>query len=145
MFNKTEEKRPISTPTNEVVNSSNVISKETRITGDIQAQGNIRIEGTVDGTIQSKGKIGVGDSALIKGDLTSVEAEIAGKVEGEVYCSDSLFLRKTAVILGNITTQKLIVENGAVFNGKCQMNTSSMVVSKPEEKNEPREKQNSAG
>lgn len=141
MFNKTEERKPMV----EVSNSNNVISKETRITGDIKAEGNIRIEGTVEGTIQSKGKLGVGDSAVIKGDLTSVEAEIAGKVEGEVYCSESLFLKKTAIILGNITTQKLIVENGAVFNGKCQMNTSSMVVSKPEIKHEHREKQNSAG
>ncbi len=146
MFNKTEERK---TFVAEVGNTSNVISKETRITGDIKALGNIRIEGTVEGTIQSKGKLEIGDTSLIKGNISSVEAEIAGKIEGEVYCSDSLFLRKTAVILGNITTQKIIVENGAVFNGKCQMNTSSMVVSKTEikddEQSETRPKQNSAG
>ena len=141
MFDKTEEKKSVV----DMGNTSNVISKETQITGNIQAQGNIRIEGTVEGTIQSKNKIVVGDSALIKGNITSVEAEISGKIEGEVYCSDSLYLKKTAIILGNISTQKLIVENGAIFNGKCQMNSSAMVLSKSEDKNEPREKQNSAG
>lgn len=129
MFNKNEEKKSVV----DMANSSNVISKETRITGDIQAQGNIRIEGTVDGMIQSKSKIAVGESALVKGNLTAVEAEIAGKVEGEVICSDTLYLKSTALIIGNIFTKKLVVENGAVFNGKCQMNSqNTMVASKPE-------------
>ncbi len=113
-------------------NSSNVISKETQITGDITAQDNIRIEGIVEGMVRSKTKITIGETAVIKGNITSVEAEISGKIDGEVVCSDILYLKRTAVVSGNITTQKLVVENGAVFNGKCQMtsNTNSLVVSK---------------
>jgi cytoskeletal protein CcmA (bactofilin family) len=116
----------------EMVNSTNVISKETRIVGDIDAAGNIRIEGQLDGIVQSKTKIVIGESAIIKGNISAPDAEISGKVEGEVFCTGSLYLNKTAVVTGNITTQKLIVENGAVFNGKCQITTSSqsMVVSK---------------
>ncbi|ERM81891.1 hypothetical protein P872_07065 [Rhodonellum psychrophilum GCM71 = DSM 17998] len=145
MFNKSEkieEKRTIAV---EQTDTSNVISKETRITGDIQALGNIRIEGSVDGTIYSKGRVVIGEVSVIKGNITSVEAEISGKVEGEVTCTEILFLRRSAIISGNITTQKLVVENGAVFNGKCQMNTNAMVVSKSEDKNEQRGKQSATG
>ena len=104
-----------------MVNSSNVISKETRIKGDIVAQGNIRIEGSVEGSVTSKSKIVIGESAKITGNLSSAEAEISGKVDGQVVCSDLLFLQKTAVIVGDIITNKMVVENGAIFNGRCQM------------------------
>ena len=104
-----------------MVNSSNVISKETSIKGDIKAQGNIRVEGRVEGTLDSKNKIVIGESALVIGKLNAEEAEISGKVEGEVHCAGVLFLKKTAIITGNIYTQKLVVEVGAKFNGKCQM------------------------
>lgn len=113
-----------------MVSSTNVISRETKITGDISAAGNIRIEGQLEGLVESKTKIVVGDSALIKGNITAPEAEISGKIDGEVFISGTLYLTKTAIINGNITAQKLIVENGAVFNGKCQMMAKGMVVSK---------------
>lgn len=117
MFSKTEEKKSVA----EMVNSSNVIAKETSIKGDIVTIGNIRIEGKVDGTLSSKTKIVIGESALLIGNIDTKEAEIAGRVEGEVRCSEVLFLKKTAVIEGNIHAKKLVIENGAVFNGQCRM------------------------
>ncbi len=116
MFKKQDDKSTV-----DMVNSSNVISKETVIKGDIKAQGNIRIEGKVDGTVDSKNKIVIGDSALLIGNLRAVEAEVSGKVQGEVHCSEILYLKKSAVIEGDIYTKKLVVESGATFNGKCQM------------------------
>ncbi len=104
-----------------MVNSSNVIAKETKIKGDIDAQGNIRIEGEVEGLVKSKSKIVIGESALIKGNLYSAEAEVSGKVEGKVTCTEILYLKKSALVSGDIITKKLVVENGAAFNGKCQM------------------------
>jgi cytoskeletal protein CcmA (bactofilin family) len=132
MFTKPEEKKSVV----DMVNSSNVISKETRIKGDIDAHGNIRIEGMVEGLIKSKSKIVIGDSATIKGNLSSVEAEISGKVDGEVVCSEILYLKKTAYITGNIITKKLVVENGAVFDGQCQMNNKPLKVSKKDGEDE---------
>jgi cytoskeletal protein CcmA (bactofilin family) len=117
MFNKQEDKKSVA----EMVSSSNVISKETFITGDIKAQGNIRIEGKVEGTLASQNKIVIGNSALVIGNVRAEEAEVSGRIEGEVHCSGVLFLKKTAIINGDIYTQKLVVENGAAFNGKCQM------------------------
>jgi cytoskeletal protein CcmA (bactofilin family) len=133
MFNKTEEKKSVV----DMVNSSNVISKETQIKGDIVAQGNIRIEGAVEGAVKSKSKIVIGESALIKGNLSSAEAEISGKVDGQVICSDVLYLKKTALVLGDIVTNKLVVENGATFNGRCQMGSEQVgKVDKPQKVDE---------
>lgn len=145
MFNKREKIEDKRAVANLQTDTNNVISKETKITGDIKVLGNIRIEGTVEGTVYSKGRVVVGEVSVVKGDISSVEAEISGKVQGEVTCSEILFLKKTAVIFGDITTQKLVVENGAIFNGKCHMNTNALVVSKSDDKNEQRGKQIAAG
>lgn len=117
MFTKQEDKKSVA----EMVSSSNVISKETFIKGDIKAQGNIRIEGKVEGTLYSQSKIVIGDSASVIGNVRAEDAEISGRIEGEIHCAGVLFLKNTAIIEGNIYTQKLVVENGAMFNGKCQM------------------------
>jgi len=114
---KNEEKKAVT----EMVNSSNVIAKETKIVGEIVAQGNIRIEGTVEGTLRSEKKVVIGDSAKVIGNINAVDIEISGFIEGQVKCSETLYLKKTAVIKGDMFTNKLVVENGAVFNGKCQM------------------------
>jgi len=114
---KNEEKKAVT----EMVNSSNVIAKETKIVGEIVAQGNIRIEGTVEGTLRSEKKVVIGDSAKVIGNINAVDIEISGYIEGQVKCTETLYLKKTAVIKGDMYTKKLVVENGASFNGKCQM------------------------
>jgi len=118
---KNEEKKAVT----EMVNSSNVIAKETKIVGEIVAQGNIRIEGTVEGTLRSEKKVVIGDSAKVIGNINAVDIEISGHIEGQVKCSETLYLKKTAIIKGDMYTKKLVVENGAVFNGKCQMTEES--------------------
>jgi cytoskeletal protein CcmA (bactofilin family) len=107
--------------TTEMVNFSNLVSQETIIVGDIITNGNIRIEGKVEGIITSKNKIIIGDSAQILGDIDAGEAEVSGHIDGEIRCSGTLYLKKTAFINGDISAKKLIIENGALFNGKCNM------------------------
>jgi len=144
MFNNTAEKK--TTKVGEIVESTNVISRETKIVGNINAQGNIRIEGVLEGAVHSKSKIILGDSAIIKGNLHSEDAEISGSIDGDVFCSGLLILKKTAIVKGNITTPKIVIENGAVFNGKCQMsNLGSFVVSKGDSNNEPKQGQYATG
>ncbi|EIM75051.1 hypothetical protein A3SI_14479 [Nitritalea halalkaliphila LW7] len=118
--NKQEDKKA----TTQLVTSSNVISKETTIVGNITSQGNIRIEGNFEGRLESKSKIVLGDSARVKGEIFASELEIAGKVDGVVTCYGLLLLQKTAHISGDIITEKLVVESGAHFDGKCQMGTT---------------------
>jgi cytoskeletal protein CcmA (bactofilin family) len=102
-------------------NSSNIIGKGTIIEGNIETFGNIRIEGKVNGSVKSKSKIAIAQSAFIEGNIAAQNAEISGEVKGVVEISDQLILRPTANIDGDIITNKLIVESGASFNGGCKM------------------------
>lgn len=104
-----------------MVTSSNLVAAGTIIVGNIATPGNIRVEGTVEGSLESRNKIIVGESAQVTGNIFAKEVEISGHVKGEIRCSDSLFLRKSALIIGDIFTKKLIIENGAELNGKCNM------------------------
>lgn len=111
--------------TTDFVTSSNLVALETIIVGDIVTQGNIRIEGKVDGSLISQNKIVVGDSAHVTGNIQGMEAEVSGHIDGEIQCMGTLYLKKTAYINGDISASKLIIENGAVFNGRCDMSGSS--------------------
>ncbi|WP_114748006.1 bactofilin family protein [Pleomorphovibrio marinus] len=107
--------------TTAMVNSNNLVAAGTVIVGNIGTPGNIRVEGTVEGSLESQKKIIIGESAKVNGDVSANEVEVAGNVNGEIRCKDTLFLKKSALIIGDIFTKKLIIENGAEFNGKCQM------------------------
>ena len=111
--------------TTDFVTSSNLVALETIIVGDIVTQGNIRIEGKVDGSLISQNKIVVGDSAHVTGNIQGLEAEVSGHIDGQIQCKGTLYLKKTAYINGDISASKLIIENGAVFNGRCNMSSST--------------------
>jgi len=117
MANKNEENKS----TTDIVTSSNLIAQETTIVGDIITKGNIRIEGKVEGGLKSQNKIVIGDSAYVTGDIHALEAEVSGHIDGEIHCTGTLYLKKSSFINGDIFATKLIIENGAIFNGKCNM------------------------
>lgn len=91
--------------TTELVTSSNLVALGTVIVGNIGSQGNIRVEGTVDGSLDSQQKIVIGESAKVNGDVRAQDVEISGEIKGDIYCSDSLYLKKTALIYGDIYTK----------------------------------------
>jgi len=111
--------------TQEATNSSNIIGKGTIVEGNVEAYGNIRIEGRINGSVKSKSKIALGQSSFVEGNIVAQNAEISGEVKGVVEVSDQLILRPSAVIAGDIITGKLIVESGATFNGGCKMGIPS--------------------
>ncbi len=117
MFNS---KKP---ETNDPNVSINIISRGTEITGDINSQGDMRIEGTVAGSLLCKSRVVIGDIGEVKGNITANDAVISGKVIGNVIVKDSLFLKSTAKIFGDLVVGKIIVESGAEFNGTCKMNS----------------------
>lgn len=116
MFNKTKKK-----VAEEEVSNSNIIGKGTILTGDLETFGNLRIEGKLKGNIKSKSKIAFGQSSEVDGNIQAQNAEIAGHVNGTVEISETLVLKASAVIDGDIVTDKLLVESGAIFNGSCKM------------------------
>lgn len=110
--------------TEEASNSSSIIGKGTSVEGDLNTVGNIRIEGDIKGNVTCKAKIALGQSSYVEGTVLAQNAEIAGEIQGSIEISELLILRPTAVIHGDIVTNKLIVESGATFNGSCRMGVS---------------------
>lgn len=102
----------------------NCIIAGTRITGDILSENNILIEGEIMGNISCKGKVTVGNTGLVKGNISCYTSEIYGTIEGEIKVEDVLNLRDTSKIYGNIYTTKLKIDEGAFFEGSCKMSSS---------------------
>lgn len=105
----------------ELNKSSNLIIKGTTIVGNLESQGNIRIEGNFIGKVKSKSKIVLGQSSYVEGEILTQKAEIDGEVKGKIRISELLTLKPSAVIKGDIITKNINVESGAVINGKCKM------------------------
>lgn len=105
----------------ELSNISNIIGKETSLDGNIASSGNIRVEGKVSGDVVAKEKFVLGDEATVSGNVVARSAEIGGKIEGNIEISEVLTLKPSAIINGDILTNKLVVEPGATFNGSCKM------------------------
>ncbi len=101
--------------------SRNQVGKDTKITGEVECVGNIRMDGTLDGTLICKSKAVIGNTGLLTGQLKCEHADIGGRVQGDIVINDTLFIRSTAVIEGSIVTKKLIIESGAVVNAKISM------------------------
>lgn len=110
----------------------NQINAGTSIEGNIVSNGNIRIDGLLKGTLQCKGKVVIGATCVVEGDLYCTNADIMGKVIGNVTVTDHLLLKASAVIDGNLQVKQLSVEPGAQFNGQCEMGTPSPALSTQE-------------
>ena len=101
--------------------SINLISAGTVIEGDIKSEGDVRIDGTVNGAIVTKGKLVVGVTGVVKGEIVCKTADISGTVKGKTSVSELLSLSATAKLFGDIMSNKLAVEPGATFTGTCSM------------------------
>lgn len=107
--------------TSESINQQNTIAKGTVITGDIISDGDFRIEGTIQGNIKTPGKVVLGKSGIINGTLQGANADIEGKFSGKLILSDTLSLRSSAFVEGEVEVGKFAVEPGATFNATCVM------------------------
>ena len=101
-------------------NSVSRISAGTVIKGEIQSPYDLRIDGTFEGKIQTKGRVVIGESAIIKGDIICENIDLWGKVEGDLFVKDTLALKDGCKMNGNINISRLLVELGATFNGTCR-------------------------
>lgn len=103
-------------------NLLNIIGNETKLHGDLESSGDIRVDGTIEGHVTVKQRLVLGEAGLIKGDILASDAIIAGLLQGNIKVEHTLILRPTARIEGDISTDKIIIESGAQFNGRCNMN-----------------------
>ncbi len=99
----------------------NMIGQGTKITGDIETNGDIRIDGIIEGNINSKGKVVLGSNGEIKGEVYCSNAELGGVLNGKIVVSELLSLKASSKLQGDIKTTKLNIEPGALFTGTCNM------------------------
>ncbi len=122
MFEQLKNKGVISRPADSSGNGSiNIIGAGTIIEGEIKSNGDIRIDGTIRGSVTSKAKVVVGTTGTVDGDVHCQNADISGAVKGKLTVMEMLFLKSAARINGDIQTGKLVVEVGASFTGNCSM------------------------
>ena len=107
------------------LNGTTLISAGTTVKGDISSNSDLRIDGTISGNINSTSKIIVGATGVVEGDITGNQADVVGKVSGNIRTKDLLQLRGDCVINGNLFAGKLQVEPTAKFNGQCHMGVNN--------------------
>lgn len=103
------------------VNEVSRISTGTVIKGEINSPNDIRIDGVFEGKIFSKGRVVVGEKAEIKGDIVCDNVDFWGKMTGSLFVRDTLTLKDTCSVNGDLHVQRLVVELGAHFDGTCKM------------------------
>lgn len=114
----------------------NRIGQNTKIKGDISSEGDFRIDGSLEGSVKTSGKVVIGKDGSIDGKIECVNADIEGKFSGELLVSNVLSLKATAHIEGQVNVAKLAIEPGATFNATCTMKgggTSSVKAFKGEQ------------
>ena len=114
MFSEKKEKLPL-------VSERNVVGKNTSIIGDVKSEGDFRIDGTIEGTIKTAGRVVIGALGSVVGKIECENADIEGKFSGELLVNNLLTLKATAKISGDVVISKLLVEPGAEFNATCSM------------------------
>jgi len=101
----------------------NIIRKGTVIKGDVICSGDIRIDGILSGKLNSEGKVVVGETGKIEGEIICRNADISGTIKAKLTVKELLQLKSTANIVSDINTNKLSIEPGATFTGSCNMGT----------------------
>ena len=105
----------------------NLIGNGTTIKGDIESNGDIRIDGHLIGSLKSNGKVVIGQTGVLEGDLTCKQAEVSGVVKGNINTEELTALKATSKVEVDLTTKQLLIEVGAQFTGKCMMGQQSTV------------------
>ena len=110
----------------EITTAINLIGAGTEITGDINSNGDIRIDGSLIGNLKTAGKVVIGETGKVSGEIDCKNSEVLGEVHGKIKVSELLSLKATAKIFGDIATKKLAIEPGSKFTGNCKMGEEAL-------------------
>ncbi|NIS37798.1 polymer-forming cytoskeletal protein [Candidatus Saccharibacteria bacterium] len=106
-------------------NELNFIGAGTYLEGTIETKGSLRIDGKVKGVVKSNDRLTIGSTGEVVGEVHAKSAVVGGKVEGDVYIEQKMILEATSSLNGNLSTGKLIIDEGAFFNGKSAMGANA--------------------
>ena len=122
MFSKSTSE--ISRSSDKATGAVNAIGQGSVIKGDITTEGDLRIDGTLIGSINTKGRLVLGETGLVEGEVVCQNALIAGTLKAKIQVHELLSLKSSANLFGDIITNKLAIEPGANFTGSCSMGAS---------------------
>jgi cytoskeletal protein CcmA (bactofilin family) len=106
----------------------NIIAKNTTLVGDLTSDGDFRVDGKIEGTVKTSGRVVIGKDGEVIGNIECVNADIEGTFSGKLDVEEVLSLKSTAVISGDVVLGKFSVEPGATFNATCTMKGSVKIV-----------------
>lgn len=109
--------------TNAVQDQVNLVGEGTVFEGTIDAGSDVRASGRIIGTLDVDGKAMIAEGGSVEGEIIATNADVAGKVQGEIHVDERLVLKSTARVEGKLDTDRLVVEEGAQFSGECEMGT----------------------
>lgn len=109
------------TPTTDQDKVNTLIGVGTEIKGSVKATGGIRIDGRVDGEVLHEGDLIVGEEGVVQANIKTRNATVAGEVRGNIEASGRVEIVSTGKVLGDIVVATLVINEGAVFDGNCQM------------------------
>jgi cytoskeletal protein CcmA (bactofilin family) len=116
---------------NQGLQSISIISTDSIIKGDMESEGDIRIDGKLIGNINCKAKIIIGQQGKVEGNLNGNQADILGTINGDIKMTGQLNLLGKSIVNGNIHVGKLQMESTVVFNGKCIMGANVVELTQP--------------
>jgi cytoskeletal protein CcmA (bactofilin family) len=102
-------------------NNINLIGFGTEIHGDVICNGDMRIDGLLVGNLSAKGKIVIGETGKIKGEISCKNSDVSGVIDGKIVVAELLSLKSSAKVMGDIFTSRLAIEPGSKFTGYCDM------------------------
>ncbi len=125
-------------------NAINLIGVGTEIKGDISSNGDIRIDGILQGNLKTKGKVVIGVTGSVKGEIKCKNSDVEGNIEGKIQVTELLSLKATSNLAGDIIARKLAIEPGSKFTGNCKMTSEIETQDAPKEKERITEQQGKA-
>lgn len=99
------------------------ISDGTQFLGDIKVEYDLRVEGYLKGTVEVGGMLVLGPTGKIEGEVSARSATIAGQIHGNIKGHDKIVLETKSVLVGDLQTRELVINEGAIFQGNCSMQT----------------------
>ena len=111
-------------------NMSSILGPEIEVNGDLKIKGDILIYGTVLGNVECQGKVHTSKGSLVNGNVNSNSAYINGKIKGDLVVEEKVVLAKFSQLKGNLISSTLTIEEGAQFDGLCNMQKKSSAINK---------------
>lgn len=126
-----QKKNPIPPGLKESISAANlnIISGGTDIKGSLESTSDTRLAGRLEGSMQIEGTVVITENGVVDGSIHAENINVSGSTVGDLVATKKVLLTDTARVKGTIYAERLVVEEGAIFNGECQMGHKSETIS----------------